>query len=287
MKRLSLFFLLLLAGIATSSCARTGLQSPEEFTRDFAAALQKARPGLQVTVVQDLELKLAREDGSSATSFLNIPYGLYRQSPQGKDEILERYLAATLETLSQEIRPVDRTRIVPVLKDRGWLEETRLALRGKDGQPAPEYVAEDFNRELVIVYAEDSPNHVRYLTPDDLEPAKVERGALKALAIENLKRLSPKIEIKGEKGRYQVTGGESYDASLLLLDSIWTGGQLVVQGDPVVAIPNRELLLVTGSQDAEGIAKLRQVAEEGSTGNPYRLTSKLFVYRGGRFEEWR
>lgn len=281
-----LLFLLFLAGAAPSACTPSGLQSPAEFTRDFAAALQKERPGLPVTIVGDLELKLAKPDGSSSLSFLRNPYDLYRRKPKDRDAILKSYVAATLESADRGEKPVDRTRIVPIVKDRGWVEDMRASTEGKDGQKAPEIVHEAYNADLVIAYAEDSPKNIRYLKPDDLAPAQVERAQLKALALENLKRMA-QIQVHGEAGRYQLTAGESNDASLLLLDFLWADLQKKVQGDVVVAIPSRDLLLVAGSQDAEGIRQLRKMAEEAATGNPYRLTAKLFVYRGGSFVEFR
>ena len=36
-----------------------------------------------------------------------------------------------------------------------------------------------------------------------------------------------------------------------------------VQGDIVVAIPTRDLLLVTGSQNPEGINKMKEMARQG------------------------
>jgi uncharacterized protein YtpQ (UPF0354 family) len=115
--------------------------------------------------------------------------------------------------------------------------------------------------------------------------AKVERPELRALACENLKRLLPKIERHGTGGVYMVTAGGDYEASLLLLDSIWSGGEMEVKGEVVVAIPTRDLLLVTGSKDSEGIEKVKRMVKEASSG-AYRLTQKLFVYRSGRFEEF-
>ena len=181
---------------------------------------------------------------------------------------------------------MDRTRVVPVIKDRPWLEESRQALLSRGAKEVPEHVYEDFSPDLIILYAEDSAKNIRYLAPKDLELAKIERQELRALACENLKRLLPKIERHGTNGLYMLTAGGDYEASLLLLDSIWSGGQMDVNGDVVVAIPSRDLLLVTGSQNPQGIEKVRQMVKEASTGGSYRRTQKLFVYRNGRFDEF-
>jgi len=115
----------------------------------------------------------------------------------------------------------------------------------------------------------------------------IEPGELRSLACENLKRLLPKIEYHGTNGLYMVTAGGNYEASLLLLDSIWHGGQMEVQGDIVVAIPTRDLLLVTGSKDARGIEKVKQMVKKATSRGAYRLIPQLFVYRNGKFEEYK
>ncbi len=267
-------------------CSKSDVLTPREFTREFAEALRKASPGSEVAVVNELELKVTRADGRDSTSFLDNAYDTYKQDPKAKLEVIQRYVAAALEAFETVRGEVDRTRIVPVIKDRPWLEETRQALMDRGEKQVPEQVYEDFSRDLVIVYAEDSPKSIRYLEPGDLELAKIERSELKALATENLQRLLPTIKRHGTNGVYMIEAGGVYEASLLVLDSIWSDGRMQVTGDVVVAVPTRDLLLVTGSRNQQGIAKLRQWVEQASTEGSYRLTQKLFVYRNGRFSEF-
>ena len=87
--------------------------------------------------------------------------------------------------------------------------------------------------------------------------------------------------------RSMLAAGGDYDASLLVLDSIWSNCQMEVQGDVVVAVPTRDLLLVTGSRDPQGILKVKEIVHKASNGSAYRLTQKLFVYRNGKFHEFR
>ena len=79
-----------------------------------------------------------------------------------------------------------------------------------------------------------------------------------------------------------IEAGGSYEASLLLADGIWSSGQITVDGDIVVAVPSRDALLVTGSRNRRGIARLRAMAAELAAGT-YALTPTLFVYRDGKF----
>lgn len=54
-----------------------------------------------------------------------------------------------------------------------------------------------------------------------------------------------------------------------------------------LAVPTRDLLLVTGSKNAAGIAKLEELARDAVRESSYSLTSTLFVYRDGKFEPFR
>ncbi len=153
-------------------------------------------------------------------------------------------------------------------------------LRRAQKAEAPQVLTEPFNSELAIVYAEDLPSSMRFLTTrDDVG----DRARLHDLALANLSRLLAKIEMRpGADGIFLIAAGGDYDASLLLADDLWSSGQIKVDGDIVVAAPAKGALLLTGSHNQAGIARLRALAVELATG-PYGLTPALFVWRGGKF----
>jgi uncharacterized protein YtpQ (UPF0354 family) len=285
MKRLARLLLVMVA--LWGGYSRAAIMTPSEFTQEFAASFRQARPGLKVDIVQDLQLKFASPNGEELTAFLDNAYATYKQNPEEKAGIIQKYIAALLERRSGPASGIDRTCIVPVIKDRPWLEEMRQALINRGAKKVPELVYEEFSPGLVIVYAQDSAKSIHYLTPAQLKQANIERGVLRSLACANLKRLLPKIECHGTNGFYMLTAGGNYESSLLLLDSIWRSGQMNVQGDMVVAIPARDLLWVTGSGSPQGIDKMKQMVKKASSESPYKLTSQLFVYRNGKFEEYK
>ena len=269
-----------------SGCSQPDVSSPSQFTIDCVDAIKKAEPGLKIQLVRDLELKITSSEGREAQVFLDNAYGTFKMNPQAKSEVIQKVVITSTASIAKEPDKIDTTMIVPVIKDRPWLAETRQALLDRGAKETPEHVYDDFSQELVILYALDSLHNIRYLTPHDLQEAKIDRKELRALAVKNLKRLLPKIEREGGNGIYMMTAGGDYEASLLLFDSIWNSGQIAVDGEIVVAIPTRDLLLVTGSHSTIGLGKMRQMVDEASKEGPYRLTKKLFVYRNGKFEEF-
>lgn len=266
-----------------TGCSKQGLLTPAQFTTEFAEAFGKVGPEFHVKIVRDLELKIIGKGGRDFTLFLDNAFDTYRQEPEEKQKVIAQYVASGIETYTASLETVDETRIVPVIKDTGWLEETRQATRTSGEQQPPEYVYDDLNGDLVILYAEDSARSIRYLTPSSLRELKVDRKALRETACKNLKNILPPIERYGNAGLYRVTAGGDYEASLLLLDTIWNRENFDVKGDFVVAVPTRDVLLVTGSNDGEGIARLKALAKKSYDDGSYRLTPKLFICRNGKF----
>lgn len=271
----------LMCGTVFSAAAEEVL-GREAFTGQFIAALQAARPEAEIVRSADMEVKVVGRDGGDRVLFLHNAYGAYLQSPSDKSFIIDTYVSAALEPQPDPDDRVDPQRIVPVVKDRGWLLEMQhlYGARGADTLPN---AYEDLNEELVVLYAEDTPATLRYLTREQLADAGVTASMLRDRAVDNLMALLPTIELYGTEGVYMLTAGGTYEASLLLADSIWESGQVVVDGDYVVAIPARDVLLVTGSNDHDNIDKLRRMAASVAADTPYRLTEVLFIYRNGVF----
>jgi uncharacterized protein YtpQ (UPF0354 family) len=255
--------------------------SPQAFTQEFALALTKAMPSSTVAVRGEFELSVKDMKGAERTLFLSNAYKDYVRDPARFDEIVGTLVAAMRQSDKASAK-LDPAHIVPVIKDRPWLIDLNRTLKAQGH--AQEHLADDFNNELVIVHAEDDPTRMRYLTSD--EDVGVSRSELRRRAVDNLRRILPKIEMQGDDHVLMITAGGDYEASLLLIDEIWSGGQVKVNGDIVVAIPARDVLLVTGSHDRSGLKRVREAAAKLLAQGPYGLTDALFVYRSGRFTKF-
>ena len=277
MKRVLLLVCLLLM----TDMSRADTLSSWAFTQEFARALAAAMPSATVKVEGELQLSLKDASGLERTLFLSNPYQEYALDPKRLGDIVKRFAAALLRSDNAQAK-LDRSRIVPVIKDRKWLFDLRQTLKAQGKEQ--EHLSESFNDELIIVYAEDDPTRMRFLSAD--EDVGVSPQELRALAIENLRRILPKIEMRVGDHVLLISAGGDYEPSLLLLDEIWSGGQIKVNGDIVVAIPARDVLLVTGSRDRTGVRRLRELAAKLAAEGPYGLTDVLFVYRGGRFTKF-
>ena len=195
---------------------------------------------------------------------------------------VHRYVQAILESQDTDKTP-ERSQIVPIIKDRAWLKEIERNSKASGVKGSADYLHQELNEELFVFYAEDRPQSVRFLTADAVRAANVSQEELRNLAVTNLKALLPRIELSEIPPMLMLTAGGDYEASLLLFDSIWSSGQIKVEGEIVVAIPARDVLIITGSKNKAGLKKLRETAKKVASEANYTLTDKLFVYRDGKF----
>ena len=252
--------------------------TPRAYTEKMAQALGARLPQRTVSVRGNLELSIkGPADGQLTLSLTNL-FSEGRRDAASFEKVVNFYVGALTEKREAAAK-LDTARIVPVVKDRAWLEDNHRELKARGG--GREHVYEDLNKELVIVYAEDTEKRTRYLLNDD--DLGVARGDLRKLAVDNLMRILPKIKMEQTEEFGSLTAGGDYEASLLLMDHIWSGGQIKVEGDIVVAVPAKNVLLITGSQNRKGLAAVRKLAAHFVAENSYRLTDTLFVYREGRF----
>lgn len=282
MKRI---FVILLCMLALSAHAASDALSPERFTEEFKAALSASLPEHFITVVEPLQLKVKDEDGAEATAFLDNAYSEYSLRQTSKADIISRYVASFVES-TREAATLNPRQIVPVVKDRAWLKEVRRAMKDRGARSIKEQVIEELNQDLIIVYAEDGPQNIRFISAQTLQEAGLQREQLRELAIANLRRILPPVETANGPLVSMLTAGGDYVPSLLLLDEIWSGDNLRVSGEIVVAVPTRDVLLFTDSHNKDGVKKLRELAKKAAADGPYSLTDRLFVYRGGRFERF-
>ena len=278
--RLWLGVLFSVVAICVAICAE--MLTPPAFTDEFARALTRARPSANVSVAGDLKLTIKETDGLVRNIQLSNAYNEYKLDPQRFDDLVGNFAAIFWQPADQAAAGLDRTRIIPVIKDRQWLDELHNTLKAKG--VAQQHLADRFNDELVIVYAQDDPNRMRYLTTQ--EDFGLSREELRSLAVANLKRVLPKIEMGRVGDVALMSAGGNYEASLLLIDDIWSSGQIQVNGDIVVAIPTRDALLVTGSRSRSGLKLVRELTAKFKAQGPYELTDTLFRYRDGRFTKF-
>ena len=122
------------------------------------------------------------------------------------------------------------------------------------------------------------------MKPGDVAGLAPDADALMKLASENLVRSLPRIHIRGEDDRFMIIAGGDYECSLALVPGLWDAIAPLLEGEPVVAMPSRDLCFIT-VDDPEAIAGLRRQID-GFSELPYPISPRIYrVTKQGRWFE--
>ena len=255
--------------------------STTAFANKYFYALKKKVPGLQLVSINGLEVITKVTDANECRNYLDNAFAEYRNDPKNLSSILEKYTNSAKDLFLPE-EPVQMERIVPVIKDYRFMHEVSKINERYD----VDYIYEQYNQDLYIFYAEDKENSISYLSKDNFDRLNMELEQLKAQAIENLDAVISKMERHGENGYFMVTAGGDYEASLILSD-IWSKDNFPVNGELLIGIPSRDLLLVAGTEDADNIEKLANTIREINRNGDHIVSDKIFALQNGKFEVWK
>lgn len=252
--------------------------SAKDFTREVEYYVENLGLDLEPREVEPLHLEICRPGDEPIHVHLENAYRNYLANRGSRREIIAGFVNALLST-DDKLLPKD---IVPVIKDRAFVTETLEYLKSQGKDTSDFFVVEDYNEELVIVYAVDSRQSLRYMNPSMLKELELHGESLRSLAVSNLKRILPEINARGQSPLWMLTAGGTFESSLLLLDNVWDKTRFRIEGEIVVAIPCRDVLLVTDSSSEVGLQGIRRAAAEARSA-AYRLTDRLFIRRNSEF----
>jgi uncharacterized protein YtpQ (UPF0354 family) len=147
------------------------------------------------------------------------------------------------------------------------------------------------NDDLYAFYVFDTETGMRMITKKDLPSSQVEERDLDGISARNLAAYFEKKSVRirrldntGAAKIYKVSLDENYEASILLLQQYWNKQTFDVAGDIIVFLPARNVVLVAGSQDAEGMRIAGYLANKGFKELGYAISPHAYSFQNG---EWR
>jgi uncharacterized protein YtpQ (UPF0354 family) len=140
--------------------------------------------------------------------------------------------------------------------------------------------------DLLVWYAFDEPTCFTMVAHRHLARLGLDKERLHEIALSNLRRLIPETEVyELSNGVSALICGGNFEATTLLLDEVWGQMSPRVQGDLVMAVPARDVVIFTGSNNREGLAHMRsKVSEVLETGD--HILTRHFLVRRGNAWEW-
>lgn len=227
--------------------------SKAQFVRLFLKEARQVRPETQFTYN---EANFAIHYGEDGLVNLTNFYQEYLQlSREHRPAALKRFVGALLVSGNFEI-PADfedvHPDLLPVIRSRMYFESARLqAATSKKTLNAPaDFPFQILAGNLAVSLVYDLPNVMQSILGDQLQTWGVTLYEAIEAATENLKQMGSVQIVQLGKGTYVSCSGDNYDASRLLLSGLLD--QLEVKGDLIAMVPNRDLLIITGSEDLEG-----------------------------------
>jgi hypothetical protein len=157
--------------------------------------------------------------------------------------------------------------LLPKLESRAELEAEKL--EDQFGERPYHVIGEHLG--LTLVY--DWPNAIRWLGQHELRMWGVSFDEAIEIAKHNLATLAPPVLASPRPGLYVSHTGDNYDAARLILVPLIK--ELPVRGSHIAIPANRDTLIITGTDDEEGLAAMAEIAATAIS-EPYSVTSSAF-----------
>ena len=261
----------LLSAFSTRTPARI---DPDAFTSSMAERFRAALPGADVEIATRLTLTIQSAEGEQQVFLGNLYASIVDDDdPMRQGEAVEAWLASVLDVDASRSGGEDD--VVPVLKSADWFDSVP---KREDGT-RPAHRTEALNRHIAVVYAVDTPHHVSFVESSWFEARGIASEGLRRRSVDNLRGKLPRLEVQRGGGLNMVVAGGFYESSVLLFDDFWAREAGRLRGDPVIAVPARDVLVFADGNDVRAIASLREHAVGIHADAAYALSPHLFFRR--------
>lgn len=237
----------------------TGRVTPEKFAAMMIDAMRQA--GLEEPVEFD-EDDFALTIPPDRKIYLGNAYDEYQAAPKDvRHQVVEHYAFGVFvspEELTPETFEEAAPNLRPVVRGRMYPEYMRMQAE-IDEDPYIDVPSRPVGGHFVEMLAYDMPNRILYLPTSQFEEWGVTVDEAFEAARENIRAIGGAFE--GAEGHIYVGAwDDSYAASRVMVPEMIL--KLRVQGRPIVALPNREFLIVTGSSDHAAMQQMGKMIAE-------------------------
>lgn len=263
------------------------LLSEDEFGQTIADRMKQAgEPGEVIYDSEDFCILINDEKGELAGQLnLDNLYQEYCSQPIARrDAFLSRMVKLGLvrhKTIPEDFADA-KPDILPAVRSRYTYEIMWLEQRAEGKPVGPDLPFFCVGDHLMAMPVYDLPEATHTISRDQLELWGVSIYEAMEVAKQNLAEIEFSVA-KSKDHLYGVMARDSYDSSrLLLLDFV---RKLEVHGDPIAMVPHRDQLLITGSEDMDGLDVMASLANKGFD-DPRYLTCTALCLDGDEWVSW-
>lgn len=173
----------------------------------------------------------------------------------------------------QNFNPIDLTKIYPILKGKNT---------NKASTPVSN-VEEPINERLTdlvsVFYGIDKGDQIEYINQSMLKSIGKSQSDLHQLSLSNFTNhvKSKGINLEGDENLQMIKLDQNMESSLLLYDELWVKFCNDYDDDIVIAVPSREVILMSLASNKTGIEQLIGGAKELYGSGQYKVTTELFL----------
>lgn len=224
--------------------------------------------------------------GANAVTYLGNVFAEYQRAGRDEREQVVRIFQTTWFTagieLPEEFEDV-RPDLLAAVRSRAYFEVgvPLMALESKSRPGFGDLSYTEIADCLTVAPVYDLPTSIRQLGGEDLDRWGVSIYEALEVAKQNLHEMTREVAQLDDV--YCFSSGDSHDAARLLLTELI--GSLDVRGETIAMAPNREMLLVTGSESPGGLKQMAQLAVQGMQHERW-ISGVALRLREGAWEQW-
>lgn len=257
--------------------------SAEMFSALVSARLRPVE-GVEIRGGKGLALRL-RVNGQDTTAHLQRAYERYRANPEMLSSVVEQVIETLVSGEREElVGTAAFDEIAPFLYPRFMTIQQWSAKRDAGVRPVIRPLVQDLGIALVI----DRDSEIEFVQLEAIPAWGVDPQYAYEKALENLERTASVETIRRGEGNETLLidhHADGYAAARALLTSRQKAWQARLEGELVLAIPTRDLLLGFSREHPALDALRAQVAQDAATEHE-GLFPHLLVVRDGAFELW-
>ena len=164
---------------------------------------------------------------------------------------------------------IKKEEIFPLVRTTSFINDLKREL--------PDLLYENINSELGVIYL--VRNEKVSLTTGDLKNLRLDRLALKSLAVQNLID-QVEVGVEEEGSRYTIVADGKFEASFLVVSELWSKDNIPVEGTITIGVPSNNVLLITGSGNAADMNWIRHRVAQAYVESNIPISDKLFEIKG-------
>jgi hypothetical protein len=200
---------------------------------------------------------------------------------QADGEHEKRILGNTLALLREKKQEVSfeeaKSKVVAAVREQALFSFATLWWELDGGKTGPKTAFEPISAWFARCLVLDFPEYVSLVSPENLKTWGISFDQLYEIGLARLRDCTiPKFE--KQQGFYIGGWHDDYDNARILIPEVF--GTLRLEGNPVVCLANRNSLLVTGSENEDGIKAMLQHAEEIVRTRPRPMNPASLITEG-------